>query len=502
MTGFLELETADLVGAARTMCRQVAEPVDRAVGGLSAALDGLGAMAGGDPAARQWAASYDRAAHTALQAGVDVTNACYRLATMFGRSARNYEVADSASAARTRHTVAADVERLPYDGELLMSAALPSAAGGSGGGPPGWGLVQAAVGYVWPDGHQDRLHAAAAAWAHSASVLDDHACTASLPALDFLRDRLPEGDDMVTVCQAMRGHLSELAAVHRSLGHTCTDLAHHIDTAHSAIISELEWMLGESAFLQGLGAAISAVTAGAAEAPTQGIEAGRIAKAVAAIKGFVRTFLAAVRALTARVGQIVDRAAAVASRVRTILHTKAATATARLSREYPGFGRAAEQVATLRLELGLRGRVLTDIGNPKKFDPESLRGMPLQRVKASIPKSWERRPSSAGKGEVFTDPNHRGRQIRVMFGYKRGSRSVSTAEMGPTRWFHRMAIRIRHIYPSLGTANCDSSRPGRLPDRRDRRDARGWPGRSVRVSQFLRGAFSDLTRDEERRIAR
>jgi hypothetical protein len=63
-----------------------------------------------------------------------------------------------------------------------------------------------------------------------------------------------------------------------------------------------------------------------------------------------------------------------------------------------------------------------EIGSPKEFDPQSLRGLTQQQVRDSIPSDWTRVSSNSGGGEVFRDPANPGRQIRIMPGYPAGSR--------------------------------------------------------------------------------
>jgi hypothetical protein len=63
------------------------------------------------------------------------------------------------------------------------------------------------------------------------------------------------------------------------------------------------------------------------------------------------------------------------------------------------------------------------IGSPKEFDPEELRGVSADDVRARIPDDWEPVPSARGGGEVFRDPAHNGRQIRIMPGYPSDSRA-------------------------------------------------------------------------------
>jgi hypothetical protein len=67
-------------------------------------------------------------------------------------------------------------------------------------------------------------------------------------------------------------------------------------------------------------------------------------------------------------------------------------------------------------------RRVVKINGPKDFDPNCLRGARPDDVRASIPDNWSMRRSRSGDGEVYNDPLHRGRQIRIMPGYPAGSR--------------------------------------------------------------------------------
>ncbi|HEU5266206.1 MAG TPA: hypothetical protein VFU35_05875 [Jatrophihabitans sp.] len=140
MSSVLVVETEDFAQAAVTLQQRAAEPVSRALGTLTAVLEGCGSMAGSDPGGQDWASSYDRAAQAALRAQADAVNGCYRLALLFAQSARNYEHADLASSPSRadRHAVIGAAARVSGPTSLFFSPSLPSAAGGSGGGPPGW----------------------------------------------------------------------------------------------------------------------------------------------------------------------------------------------------------------------------------------------------------------------------------------------------------------------------------------------------------------------------
>ncbi|MFF5295348.1 WXG100 family type VII secretion target [Paractinoplanes globisporus] len=62
------------------------------------------------------------------------------------------------------------------------------------------------------------------------------------------------------------------------------------------------------------------------------------------------------------------------------------------------------------------------IGGPKEFDPQELRGLGPDEVRARIPDNWAADSSARGGGQVFRDPDNFGRQIRIMPGYPPGSR--------------------------------------------------------------------------------
>ena len=306
------VEVTDLAAASREMTRSVGDPLSRLVGdALDDVLSGAG-MAGDDPAGTQWAAAYDRVAPVAIRAAEDVINSCYRVSAMLAATARNYAHAEAASTARGRPAdpqVAASISGLPDDTRIGLPSAVPSAS--SGAGPPdypiGWHFVaQYLGGYVWPNGHQDRLRAAAAGWRASASALESHAVTATFVDLGPLVDRLPEGPDIATVCMGLGDHLHAVARAHRGLAHACSELATHIDQAHSLIEHELVELAAWTVAIQGAGVAASIFSLGIAEAPTQIEQAARIATTVSAVIRILDRFVAAARAVLAEIGPLAD----------------------------------------------------------------------------------------------------------------------------------------------------------------------------------------------------
>ena len=95
-------------------------------------------------------------------------------------------------------------------------------------------------------------------------------------------------------------------------------------------------------------------------------------------------------------------------------------------------GRLAGLIGKIKNWLSGRGRLPDEpeaprepakkIGGPKDFDPQELRGSTPGEIRQRIPDDWVERPSAQGGGAVFSDPQNRGRQIRVMPGYPPGSR--------------------------------------------------------------------------------
>ena len=91
-------------------------------------------------------------------------------------------------------------------------------------------------------------------------------------------------------------------------------------------------------------------------------------------------------------------------------------------------GRLGQLVETLKK--GLSGRSVAGkapeqpkrIGGPREFDPTELRGLTADEVRQRIPDGWEMQPSKSGGGTVYRDPEHHGRNIRIMPGYPPGSR--------------------------------------------------------------------------------
>lgn len=349
--GLVVLETQDFGAVARRLRMWVASPIETRTTALSRMLEGCAGMAGSDPGGMTWAASYDRAASRALQAAADAAVAVDNLAAMFAQTARNYATAEAASTAAERGLIESAIDELPRITRMYgLPVCLPPPAGGrSDGGPPGWGLIAGLVGHVWPNGHQDRLRSASAAWSASAAALQSGADETVSAAALAIEDRLPEAADMWRVCHSTAARLSALADVHRALGDSCEGLAHHLDEVHSAVEGELaslvEWTVG----IELTGALLSIVTFGLAEGPTQAVEAARAGATAARVATLIERFSALARGLTAPLASVAERAAEASAQLRVLLDTKLTEAAVNTVQRYRTLRRSSDVGAIGRL---------------------------------------------------------------------------------------------------------------------------------------------------------
>lgn len=302
------VEVEDFADSARNAYDYVAWPLSRAAVRLEVELFDVAGMAGDDPAGREWAHAYDTAAAGALRAFGAVVDGCFRLASLFGSSARTYAEADWLSAPGERDDIATLTARLPRDAGFSPLTAPPTAVGPGAGLPSGWWLVHDLVGYVWPNGHQDRLHRAARAWYAASSALHtaaDQACI--LPVL-FSGHGLPEADDIETVCSGTANHLRSLGHVFRTLAHACAELAAAIDWAHHEVLVDLALLGAQVAATETLAGLTAIITLGISEGVGQAAVAEECTVTAADIAGKLAQFSSRVGDLLLRIPPVRDLA--------------------------------------------------------------------------------------------------------------------------------------------------------------------------------------------------
>lgn len=285
-------------------------------------LSACGGMAGTDPAGRRWADRYDEAAAAAIRASQDVINACCVVAQLLEQTGFNYAHADAASAG------VPPPDRTAYLGQLLSLSAPPPAAGATRVGPPtGWSLIQAAVGHAWPNGHQDRMRRAAAAWHDGACFLYDAAGYLADAVAQLAQQIAPETDDVIAVCNCVRDALEATAVTYKALGTACTEYAAQLDAARSSVEHELVDLLEWTAGIEVAGALLAVFTLGGSEVASQATVAARVGLTAGRVAGTLDRLAATAVAACDAVGLLAARCVEVARMLNPVLRLKRVAAT-------------------------------------------------------------------------------------------------------------------------------------------------------------------------------
>jgi hypothetical protein len=342
----LVVEPASFEAASAAIGLEIAGRVQRAALGLLDGLAGSGGMAGSGPAGARWASAYDDSARLALATTQDVVNGCYQLAALLQQTGFNYSRAESSS-------TPGGYEPMPdmtaYATCSVQLGRPPSASGPGGGGltPPGWSLIEHGVRYLWPDGDQGRLRAAAAAWTAAALAIGD-ATLFVQDALECIAAQVtPELDAAMAACRAMDRHLWELIAGYRDLAGTCSRLAECIDRAHSEIEHELislaEWTIG----IQASGALLAWATFGISEIGAQSGQQARITATAIKVAAIIEELIAAAGAVAESISAMSARMVTISRDVNPLLTARIVVASTQRAEALPAMAAEARAVQEL-----------------------------------------------------------------------------------------------------------------------------------------------------------
>lgn len=218
----------------------------------------------------------------------DLANACHQLAAMLEQTGFNHGAAESASTPGGPPPDTTNYLTAPWVGV----PATPSANGGSVDPLSGWGLIESAVGYLWPNGDAAKLGGAGRAWSSAASSLRVAAASVPEAVTGIQSQRSPEVTGAVAVCQAMGQHIGEVAGGCGDLAKACSDYADHLEKAHQDIIEELVELVAWTVAIEAAGALGSLITVGIAEGGAQLAEAGRIGRVAQRLKPILGARLA------------------------------------------------------------------------------------------------------------------------------------------------------------------------------------------------------------------
>jgi hypothetical protein len=177
---------------------------------------------------------------------------------------------------------------------------IPSSQGAHDDVPEWWHTISAYVeGEVWPNGHQDQLHAAANAWRTGASGLRAAASmvnggTSSLGVIAPLMDqKSPEIPAVITSCTQTRDAMTSAADGFDAAAKACDDYAAAIDEAHSQILHEMVVLGATVVVTEVIAAVLIPFTLGASEAVSKVVDVSRLVATGARIATLVREFRAA-----------------------------------------------------------------------------------------------------------------------------------------------------------------------------------------------------------------
>ena len=356
------------------------------------ALSGYAAMAGDSSTSADFAATYDAAATDGVAALADLAASFATLGRLTHGSHDNHLAAEGLPA----------VDAPMYT--TFQAATVPSALGGDMSSLPSqlsW-LLDHLESFVWPDADVGKLRAAGATWRGAAdglSVLVDH-CDLALSALSD--EHSPEIPLAMGAVRTLEGGICDLAEQYVAIGSACEQYADQVETQRAAMIDFLLDLLRDSMIIEGIGIGLSLVTAGGTAAGATAVNVARIAAQLPRVMAFVEAIRAAAAAASAvlrAAGEIVLRARSTFGRFAGVVMASDARA-------------LTLSVSDLE-RLRSVGRTFHD---PRRFDPQSLRGLSRHDLRQVL-STWEVRTSKRGEGLVFADPIHKGRQIRLMDGY-------------------------------------------------------------------------------------
>lgn len=290
---------------------------------LKSGLAGSGGMAGSDNTGRDFSGGYDQSAHDIAGGLAGLAYMSTNAAELIRASGLNHQAAERASAGGGPPPAPVAIPDTPS----TAVPALPSAYGGGGDEPTGviataWNYVQQWVGYVWPDGSPDKLHAAGDAWTAASKAITGGATSIDWATNDLATQRSPEIPAATAHLGDLKAKFTGVSGACLQLATSCNNLAKAISDAHNDLIDELadfaaQFVVGEIVFaaLFEVGgelwgnAAMAARAAEVAQRCARIIEklielaraAARVAKAAAeAIANVVKNIKSAVAAIVKR----------------------------------------------------------------------------------------------------------------------------------------------------------------------------------------------------------
>jgi hypothetical protein len=256
---------------------------------LAGRLRSYAGMAGDDSTATEFAASYDEAAKTSIEALQSTVGAFGVLGRMVEASVANHARAEAGSILPGWARAVAGPPTVADRAVGVLLAPPPSSLGADDGGPGGpagmvLGLLQDVF---WPNADTDRVRSAGEAWTaagEAVGVLEAH-CRSALAGLEG--ERSPEIPLAVAVVREVGDRVVDLSTQLGALGSACYEYADHVDAKRSELLSLLEDLVIELGITIAVGGALTFLSGGAAGAAASGVGATRLAAATTRARGIL-----------------------------------------------------------------------------------------------------------------------------------------------------------------------------------------------------------------------
>lgn len=230
MTGPITVDPTALNSAGASVGAE-SSAVTSAISTLTAALSGHESGFGHDAAAFVFSRSYTNAANALLHTAASAVNASRRTGQGIQMSAYNYGTANAHSTVGGGESPVSK----PGDPGKFSAPAVPSVFGGAIAAPIGWGIVEAFVGGLWPDGDPAQMRATAAAWRTFGSSISggSGAMTAAGTALGGFQ--IPEAPQMQKAANDIGGGLTNIDKQAQALAGQIDSFATTVENAQNAI---------------------------------------------------------------------------------------------------------------------------------------------------------------------------------------------------------------------------------------------------------------------------
>lgn len=306
-----------------TMYMRLGSDIDTLVGALA---DTAG-MAGSDDAGRHWSAAYGPTADAAITAAASVVNTAGAFHNLMVATGLNYSNADTINT-----MLVARPSSTPGTKPTYAPGSVPDAFGGPADSPGLWWMIANYVkGHVWPNGHQDKLRAAATAWRDAGRAI-----TASTQYLDGALEKLqtqraPEIADITSAFNTLNEQCVSVGNQFEAIARACEDYASKLDDAHHKIIEELVNLVATTIAIELAAATAATVSGGSGAAAAQALEELELIAVGGRVARIIETFIDLVIGLSLFGGRIGPALETTTAALET--YTGAAPVIAQMSKE-------------------------------------------------------------------------------------------------------------------------------------------------------------------------